>query len=140
MQFFVLSHNLQIQSESVPSFSPAELAKGLSLHSQHINAKALNHPHWMVLVESELSVQELAIEVVNSWKKYRNILGHTTNHSLIALGGRKDSAATPSSPLQEGYWGVDVVECLNPDAFLESINWDALKSARPEDSVFEYRN
>jgi hypothetical protein len=139
MQFFVLSHNLQIHSESVPSFTSEELAEGLSLHSEHIKANALKHPHWMVLVESDLSVQELAVEVVNSWKKYRNALGHSMNHSLIALGGRKDSATTSSSPLQEGYWGVDVVECSDPDVFLESINWDALKSARPEDSVFEYR-
>ena len=58
------------EREQVLAASDPELAKGLSLHSEHINAKALNHPHWMVLVESELSVQELAIEVVNSWKKY----------------------------------------------------------------------
>mgnify|MGYP000857957037 FL=1 len=139
MQNFVLSHNLQIQSESVPSFTAAELAEGLSLHSDHIKASALNHPHWMIVVESELSSQQLAREVVDSWKKLRESLGHSINHSLIALGGRKDSVATSSSPLQQGYWGVDVVECTNPDAFLESINWDALKAGRPEESVFEYR-
>jgi hypothetical protein len=139
MQNFVLSHNLQIQSESVPSFTAEELAEGLSLHSDHIKANALNHPHWMVLVESELSSHELAREVVDSWKKLRQSLGHSINHSLVALGGRKDSVATSSSPLKEGYWGVDVVECLNPDMFLESINWDSLKAARPEESVFEYR-
>jgi hypothetical protein len=139
MQNFVLSHNLQIQSDSVPSFTAEELAEGLSLHSDHIKANALNHPHWMIVVESELSSQQLAREVVDSWKKLRESLGHSINHSLIALGGRKDSAATSSSPLQQGYWGVDVVECTNPDAFLESINWDALKAGRPEESVFEYR-
>ncbi|AKN61972.1 hypothetical protein WB44_13670 [Synechococcus sp. WH 8020] len=140
MQFFVLSHNLQIHSESVPSFTPSELAEGLSLHSDHINTNALNHPHWMVLVESDLSHQELAREVVNAWKKFRNSLGHSMNHSFIALGGRKDSEATPGSPLQEGYWGVDVVECANPDSFLKSINWDALKASRPVDGVFEVRD
>ena len=140
MIFFVLSHNLQVRSDSVPSFTSSELAKGLSEHSVHIKASALSHPHWMVLVESELSVQELAREVVGSWKKFRSALGHSIHHSFIALGGRKDSPSTPNSPLQEGYWGVDVVECLDPDVFLDSINWDALKSGRPEDSVFEYRN
>lgn len=140
MQFFVLSHNLQIRSESVPSLTSEELAQGLSEHSDHIKASALAHPHWMVQVESELSVQELTKEVVNSWKKLRLALGHSIDHSLIALGGRKDSAATSSSPLKEGYWGVDVVECSDPDAFLESINWSALKGGRPEDAVFEYRN
>ena len=37
-------------------------------------------------------------------------------------------------------WGVDVVECGDPDAFLESINWSALKGGRPADAVFEVKN
>ena len=36
-------------------------------------------------------------------------------------------------------WGVDFVECADPDTFLASINWDALKSARPSDGIFELR-
>ena len=56
---------------------------------------------------------------------------------MLALGGRKDSAGAPGSPLQEGYWGVDVVETQDPKAFLTAINWDALKSTRPQEAVFE---
>ena len=62
-------------------------------------------------------------------------------HSLLALGGRKDSEASSSSaPLQAGCWGVDVVECSDPHAFMQAINWDALKAGRPQDGVFEVRN
>jgi len=33
----------------------------------------------------------------------------------MALGGRKDSEGTPGAPLQQGGWGVDVVETRDPD-------------------------
>ena len=62
---------------------------------------------------------------------------HNIDHHLLALGGRKDTAGSPGSPPTQGSWGVDVVECGNPDAFLESINWNALKAGRPSDAVFE---
>jgi hypothetical protein len=45
----------------------------------------------------------------------------------------------PGSPLQEGSWGVDVVETPNGDAFLKTINWNGLKASRPADGVFEAR-
>ncbi|MFS6819470.1 hypothetical protein AAF134_10000 [Synechococcus lacustris Tous-12m] len=32
---------------------------------------------------------------------------------------------------------MDLVETIDSDAFLRSINWDALKSGRPVDAVFE---
>ena len=117
------------------------MASGLFRSSTILkSAVALNHSHWLIRIESELSPEDMAIELVKAWKIFRLDQGNSVDHSWIALGGRKDSAAmTSSSPLQEGYWGVDVVECMNPDAFLESINWDALKAGRPEDAVFEYR-
>ena len=55
----------------------------------------------------------------------------------MALGGRKDTDGAPGSPLEKGFWGVDVVESRSPDEFLQAINWPALKQARPEDAVFE---
>jgi hypothetical protein len=98
---------------------------------------ALNHPHWMLKVESELDVNNMAEALLNTWRLVRLKLGHTFNHTAIALGGRKDDNANPSSPLQIGSWGVDLVETIDSDAFLRSINWDALKSGRPVDAVFE---
>ena len=138
MTIFVLSHNLQVQSEHVPSISAADLAKGLlSSSSSFSNAEALSHPHWLVRIESHLAAHEMAQELLKAWKQYRLIQKHNIDHHLLALGGRKDTAGSPGSPLSQGSWGVDVVECGDPDAFLESINWNALKAGRPSDAVFE---
>ena len=141
MTIFVLSHNLQVQSALVPSISAADLAEGLlSSSSSFSKAEALSHPHWLVRIESDLSAHEMAQELVNAWKNYRLIKKHNVDHHWLALGGRKDTSGSPGSPLTLGSWGVDVVECGNPDAFLESINWNALKAGRPSDAVFEVTN
>jgi hypothetical protein len=39
--------------------------------------------------------------------------------------------------LQQGDWGVDVVETRDAVAFLQSINWELLKQGRAPDGVFE---
>jgi len=56
---------------------------------------------------------------------------------LLALGGRKDSPVGIGSVLQQGDWGVDVVETHDPSAFLTAINWSSLKQGRAEDGTFE---
>lgn len=90
-------------------------------------------------LESNLPVNDMANELVRAWKAFRISEGHSVSHSCLALGGRKDSNALPGAPLQMGNWGVDFVECADPDEFLSSINWDALKSSRPADGIFEIR-
>jgi hypothetical protein len=141
MTIFILSHNLQVESALVPSISAADLAEGLLSSSSFFSkAEALNHPHWLVRIESELAVHEMAQELVKAWKQHRLNKKHNVNHHWLALGGRKDTAGSPGSPLEQGSWGVDVVECSNPDAFLDSINWNALKAGRPSDAVFEVKN
>ncbi len=141
MTIFVLSHNLQVQSALVPSISAADLAEGLlSSSSSFSKAEALSHPHWLVRIESDLAAHEMAQELVKAWKHYRLIKKHNVDHHWLALGGRKDTSGSPGSPLTLGSWGVDVVECGNPNAFLESINWNALKAGRPSDAVFEVTN
>ena len=141
MTIFVLSHNLQLESAVVPSISAEDLAQGLLNSSSLITeADALSHPHWLVKIESALLADEMANELVKAWKQYRLNQGHSTEHHWLALGGRKDTEGSPGSPLVAGSWGVDVVECSDPDAFLESINWNALKSGRPSDAVFEVKH
>ena len=141
MPIFILSHNLQVESALVPSISAADLAEGLLSSSSFFSkAEALSHPHWLVRIESELAVHEMAQELVKAWKQHRLSKKHNVNHHWLALGGRKDTAGSPGSPLEQGSWGVDVVECSNPDAFLDSINWNALKAGRPSDAVFEVKN
>ena len=140
MTVFIVSHNLQITSDAVPVISAQALAEGLKAHSNAFDhSEALNHPHWLIRLESSLTSEEMAKELVRAWKKLRISSSHRTDHHWLALGGRKDSPGSSGSPLQEGSWGVDVVECSDPDQFLLGINWDALKSGRTSDAIFEIR-
>ena len=70
---------------------------------------------------------------------YRS-LGHDDNHAVLALGGRKDTQGNPGAPLQQGGWGVDVVETVDSAGFLQAINWSGLTAGRPADGVFEVIN
>ena len=139
MTTFVISHNLQIQSETAPPFELSQLAKGLQSHSTTIETvKILEHPHWILLITSKLEPLDLANELVQAWINLRNHMGHQVDHDVLALGGRKDTPGSPGSPLKEGYWGVDLVETLDSVEFLAAINWAELKKGRPVDGVFEF--
>ena len=138
MTTFVLSHNLQVQSGLVPALDFELVAKELKSLSKNISSTAvLNHPHWKLSISSDLSPQDMAVDLVQTWSEYRRQLGHDMNHVVLALGGRKDSQASPGAPLQEGYWGVDLVETPDESTFLQAINWEALKAGRSEDAIFE---
>ena len=138
MTTFVLSHNLQVQSDLVPALNFELLAQELKSLSKNISSTAvLNHPHWKLSISSDLSPQDMAVDLVQTWSEYRRQLGHDMNHFVLALGGRKDSQASPGAPLQEGYWGVDLVETPDKTMFLQAINWEALKAGRSEDAIFE---
>ena len=138
MTTFVLSHNLQVQSDLVPALDFELLAQELKSISKNISSTTvLHHPHWKLSISSELTPQDMAVDLVQTWSEYRRQLGHDMNHVVLALGGRKDSQASPGAPLQEGYWGVDLVETPDESTFLQAINWEALKAGRPEDAIFE---
>ena len=138
MTTFVLSHNLQVQSDLVPALNFELLAQELKSLSKNISSTVvLNHPHWKLSISSDLSPQDMAVDLVQTWSEHRRQLGHEMTHVVLALGGRKDSQASPGAPLQEGYWGVDLVETPDESTFLQAINWEALKAGRPEDAIFE---
>ena len=138
MTTFVLSHNLQVQSDLVPALNFDQLAQALKSLSKNISSTTvLEHPHWKISISTDLSPQDMAVDLVQTWLQYRGQLGHDMNHVVLALGGRKDSQASPGAPLQEGYWGVDMVETPDESTFLQAINWEALKAGRPEDAIFE---
>ena len=140
MTIFIVSHNLQVTSKAVPPLSASDLADAFIKNSDVFTvSQALSHSHWLVRLESSLNASDMAEEVVKSWKRYRESEDQDSDHYWLALGGRKDTPAMPGSPLQPGNWGVDVVECHEPEKFLQEINWPALKSARPADAVFEIR-
>ena len=138
MTTFVLSHNLQVQSDLVPALNFDQLAQALKSLSKNISSTTvLEHPHWKLSISTDLSPQDMAVDLVQTWLQYRGQLGHDMNHVVLALGGRKDSQASPGAPLQEGYWGVDLVETPDESTFLQAINWEALKAGRREDAIFE---
>ncbi len=138
MTTFVLSHNLQVQAADVPPLTADQLAAGLKRMETAIEAaEVLTHPHWIVRLESELPAEAMAMAVATAWKALRRELGQGHGHTVMALGGRKDSEAAPGAPLQQGSWGVDVVETADAEAFLAAINWSSLKAGRPADGVFE---
>ena len=138
MTTFVLSHNLQIQSDLLPVLDFELLSQELKSLSKNISSTAvLIHPHWKLSISSDLSPQDMAVDLVQTWSEYRRQLGHEMKHVVLALGGRKDSQASPGAPLQEGYWGVDLVETPDKTMFLQAINWEALKAGRSEDAIFE---
>ncbi|MDC3056565.1 DUF2656 domain-containing protein [bacterium] len=138
MTTFVLSHNLQVQSDLVPALNFELLAQELKSLSKNISStEVLGHPHWKLSIASDLSPQDMAVDLVQTWSEYRRQLGHDMNHVVLALGGRKDSQASPGAPLQKGYWGVDLVETPDESTFLHAINWEALKAGRSEDAIFE---
>ena len=135
---FVLSHNLQVQDSQVPPMDATMLANGLKQHCTSVQlAEPLEHPHWMVRLESDLDPEALAAQLTAGWHKMRQMSGHGSHHVVMALGGRKDSTASPGAPLRQGAWGVDVVETADPTTFLTSINWDGLVAGRPADGVFK---
>lgn len=137
MTCFVLSHNLQVQDEGLPPLNAVDLAAGLKAHASGISlAEPLDHPHWLLRIESELPPADLALELIRAWRGFRRACGHAEEHQLLALGGLKDSPSTAGSPLTPGSWGVDVVETVDAAAFLHAIGWEALKQARPADGVF----
>lgn len=138
MTTFVLSHNLQVNDSAVPALAFDALAAGLHQHCPSVTAaEALSHPHWKVKLESTASPQTLARELVQGWRRVREGLSHGQAHAVMALGGRKDSDGNPGAPLQQGGWGVDVVETVDPQGFLAAINWTGLTAGRPADGVFE---
>ena len=67
MTTFVISHNLQVQSDHVPSFELNQLAEGLKRHANSINTvEILNHPHWLLSMTSNLSADDFAYELVKA--------------------------------------------------------------------------
>ena len=138
MTTFILSHNLQVHSDAVPSLVNQDLAEGLkSCSDSIITSEVIDHPHWIVKITSSLSAPEFANELVKAWKTYRLKLGHQADHTILALGGKKDTDAMPTAPLQKDFWGVDLVEVADKSAFLESINWEMLKASRNPENIFE---
>jgi Protein of unknown function (DUF2656) len=139
----LLSHNFDLSAEIVPALSRAEFtavfSEGLSAPLQ---CRPVDNPHWIVEVLfpaeqfSPSQVGELCANVLAAKR-----LGQANGQppEILILGGIKTTPATSSSPdaLQPNQWGVDVVETLSGEAFLQAIAWDATIAQKPSHSIFK---
>jgi Protein of unknown function (DUF2656) len=141
----LLSHNFDIVDGVVPMLSREEFVQlfieGLKKSAQ---CRLVNNPHWIV----EVLFDTHKFSPVEMGEKYAQALlnirrnqikdGLSMPHILI-LGGIKTTPAMSSSPdsLQPGEWGVDVVETINAQRFLEGIGWEATIATKPPESIFK---
>jgi hypothetical protein len=141
----LLSHNFDVSPDIVPALSRAEFAEvfrvGLSQY-ESLQTRLVDHPHWTVEILfaiaqfSPVQVGELCAQaLVNQRQTQQGV----NLPDILVLGGIKTTPATSDSPdaLQPGEWGVDVVETLSGDAFLQAIAWDGTIASKPADSIFK---
>ena len=141
----LLSHNFTLKEGEVHPLNREEFAEVFSkafADKAGIDASYIENPHWVVEVRyakvryTAKSAGELCAQTLADYRQNAKAAGFT----VMALGGRKTTPPTGEPPaLQQGEWGVDVVETKAPDEFLEEINWDKLAGAKPADSIFQVR-
>jgi Protein of unknown function (DUF2656) len=141
----LLSHNFDIADEVIPVLSREGFAKlfleGLRESAQ---CRLVNNPHWIVEVlfdTSAFSPKEMGEKYAQALLDIRRSqikAGLPLPHILI-LGGIKTTPAMSTSPdsLQPGEWGVDVVETINAQKFLEGIGWETAIATKPPESIFK---
>ncbi|MCP9917207.1 DUF2656 family protein [Cyanobium sp. ATX 6F1] len=135
---FVLSHNFQLPNEKYNELREGSLVALLSHGlANGIAIEGLVHPHWRAKITAPLEPIALARLLGQSLRSERVKAGESDAYTVLLLGGRKDQAAQPGSPLQAGMWGVDMVETTTPQAFLSALSWEAMKASRALDAVFE---
>ena len=138
----LLSHNFTLIEGEVHPLNREEFAQVFSkafADKAGIEATYIENPHWVVEVRyakvryTAKDAGELCMQTLASYREDTKATGFT----VMALGGVKITPPTGGPPsLQQGEWGVDVVETKNPSEFLAEINWDKLSGAKPADSVF----
>ncbi len=143
----LLSHNFDISNEVVPELSREEFINtfidGLKLYPD-ITCSGISNPHWMVEVlfdpnqRSPQEVGELCAEALGK-KRQNQKNTYSTSLSILALGGLKTTPPLGASPtsLQTGEWGVDVVETISAENFLQEIDWEVKTASKPPEKIFK---
>ncbi|MDJ0698047.1 MAG: DUF2656 domain-containing protein [Mastigocoleus sp. MO_167.B18] len=143
----LLSHNFDILDEVVPQLSREEFVStfvdGLKSYSD-ISCSGINNPHWMVEVlfdphqRSPHEVGELCAEALGK-KRQTQKKPNSAALSILALGGLKTTPPLSTSPtsLQPGEWGVDVVETVSAEHFLQEIDWEVKTASKPPERIFK---
>lgn len=142
----LLSHNFTVSPDVVPALSAEEFVgvfqEGLRAHDS-LQCSAIDHPHWRVEIQFSTAqfapgeVGELCAQALVA--KRRSQQPGQPLPTILILGGVKTTPPSSNAPgaLQPGEWGVDVVETVSGEDFLQSINWDATIAQRPPESIFK---
>lgn len=143
----LLSYNFNLNNNELPALNREEFAQvfidGLK-EKDNISCSYIKNPHWVVEIlfpedtfEGKEIGQICGDILVN--KRRSSCMDSKLPNDTLILGGKKTTPATSNSPtsLQPGEWGVDVVETVRGDIFLESINWDSLTADKPKNGIFK---
>ncbi|MEO0947131.1 MAG: DUF2656 family protein [Cyanobacteria bacterium J06641_5] len=137
----LLSHNYSISTNEAPALGPGDFATVFATAAEDWQVRAVEHPHWRceILTPGD-DPQALGMALAQALATHRRQqLGRELTYLVLALGGLKATPATSTSPnaLQQGDWGVDIVETLDVPAFLKTIEWENLIAGRPETEIFQ---
>ncbi|MEL6928614.1 MAG: DUF2656 family protein [Cyanobacteria bacterium J06600_6] len=143
----LLSHNFDLRQNELPALKREDFAQvfadGLK-GKEGIECSYIENPHWVVEIifpadqYQAPEIGQLCGEILTSKRNAQQTDSQLTTDTLI-LGGKKTTPVTSTSPtsLKTGEWGVDVVETLEANAFLDTINWDSLSANKPSDGIFK---
>jgi hypothetical protein len=143
----LLSHNFNVTPDIVPALAREEFAEVFqsSLEQDaHLKCRLIHHPHWIVEIlfaTAQYSPQQVGELCARALARRRQAQRSHPQYlpEILVLGGLKTTPPTSDSPdaLQPGNWGVDVVETLSGEAFLQTIAWEATIAQKPADSIFK---
>ena len=141
----LLSHNFNLLNNELPAFNQKEFAQifidGLKA-KENIACSLIENPHWIVEIlfpTEEFEPKEIGQMcgdiLTNKRKSQKSKIAIDT----LILGGKKTTPATSMSTtsLQIGEWGVDVVETVQADVFLQEIAWEKMIASKPNDGIFK---
>lgn len=143
----LLSHNCTLSDGTVANLSREDFAnvfiEGLKSHGD-IQCQLIENPHWIVEIlfdaqqKSPTDVAELCAQSLGS-RRLAEPDKAIGRYTVMLLGGIKTTPAIGTSPtsLQTGEWGVDVVETLEPEQFLASLNWETVIASKPPEQIFK---
>ncbi len=150
----LLSHNFNVSEEILPALSREEFAaifiEGLDnleeiREAARAQCRLVNNPHWIVEVLfdkerfSPLQMGEFYSQTLAAKRRSLQVKDDRQFPDILVLGGIKTTPALSDSPdaLQLGDWGVDIVETVDGDRFLEGIGWEATIANKPPEAIFK---
>lgn len=143
----LLSHNFNLRNYELPALNREEFTQifidGLQ-GKEKIKCGLIDNPHWIVEIIfptdqfEPKEIGQICGDILTSKRKSQQPDSKAVIDTLI-LGGRKTTPATSMSPnsLQIGEWGVDVVETIQADVFLQEIAWSQMTASKPSDGIFK---